>query len=143
MIGITLHIEAPELARAIEALAEAWLFSAKASVVVAKTDTPESQPPASRSVPAVRTEPAGVSRADATFPPGRGKGQERPRSTSATPAAKVRPPASSSGGGKRWTDARKAILRSDYPAGVATDTILQRLNASPGKRIVRPQVAVY
>ena len=43
----------------------------------------------------------------------------------------------------RWTVARKALLRRDYPAGVPAATILAGLNALPGPTVERHQVATY
>ncbi len=39
-----------------------------------------------------------------------------------------------------WSAARDAVMRRDYPAGVDIETLLQRLNALPGRRLAKADV---
>lgn len=59
-------------------------------------------------------------------------------------ATAERPPVSGNSSAKEpiWTPERCAILRRDYPAGVSTDTILERVNALPGKWVQRDRIAI-
>ena len=64
---------------------------------------------------------------------------EQDPATPDEPAAADGSPAPS----KRWTAARKEMLRRDYPAGVAVPALLMALNALPGPTIQRRHVATY
>lgn len=43
---------------------------------------------------------------------------------------------------RMWTPERNAVVRRDYPTGVSIDTILEQLNALPGKVVPRERVAI-
>ena len=92
-----------------------------------------------------RSEPAPAPTPRPTAAPGDLLREARAGEPAPVMAAEGRPSAPSNpavGDQRVWTPERQAIVRRDYPAGIAIDDILRAVNALPGKPIHRDRIAI-